>query len=139
MHTKRTNKAMTPAYLSCFLALVLCIPASCYTGKTITKICKWLHVSPLQQEMETSLIANTKNVLEPPTFVLPSFLNTSLAVVNGTLDVIYCAFWTWHISLKRCGFRNTNPSSTGWEKKHQECIANNLCCFECLICIYRPV
>lgn len=131
---------MSPAELSCFLALVLCIPASCYTSKMITKICKWLHVSPLQQEREASLIANMKNVLELPTFELLSFLNMSLAVVNGTSDVIYCAFWTWHMSLKCRGFGNTNPSpSTSWEKKHQERIANNLGCFEHLICIYRPV
>lgn len=51
-----------------------------------------------------------KNLLNPPTFMLPSFLNMSLTVVSGTSDLIYCAFWTLCISLKYCRFKNTNPS-----------------------------
>lgn len=60
------------------------VPASRALSKTITWTCEWLHVSPLLQEREVSLIANMKNFLNPPTFMLPSFLNTSLTVVNST-------------------------------------------------------
>lgn len=52
-------------------------------SETSAQICKWLHVSPLLQGRQVSLLANVKNVLNSPTFMLPSFLNATLPV-NGT-------------------------------------------------------